>query len=159
MADPPWMTAFLADLARADVAPATCRGYGYDLRHFVAWHASTRGSDFALERLGEYDLRAYRQHPLGAGRRPATINRRLNALRRLCRRAHGAASLRDNVARDLRPARAVRNRQPVGLTDAEVHALLRAAGASGHGLGGAELRLGADDAAGRSACRRGGNAA
>jgi integrase len=28
----------------------------------------------------------------------------------------------------------VRNRQPVGLTDSEVHAVLRAAGASGHGL-------------------------
>ena len=30
--------------------------------------------------------------------------------------------------------RTVRNRQPVGLTDIETHALLRAAGASSHGL-------------------------
>jgi integrase len=30
--------------------------------------------------------------------------------------------------------RTVRNQQPVGLTDVEVHVLLRAAGASSHGL-------------------------
>lgn len=132
--DPPWLTAFLADLARADLAPATQRGYGYDLRHFLAWHSSMQAGGFALERLGEYDLIAYRQHLLAAGRRPATINRRLDALRRLCRWARGAGSLRDDVARGLRPVRTVRNRQPAGLTDAEAHALLSAAGASSHGL-------------------------
>ena len=31
------MAAFLASLARDDLAPATLRGYRYDLRHFVAW--------------------------------------------------------------------------------------------------------------------------
>ena len=35
---------------------------------------------------------------------------------------------------DVRPMRMVRNQQPAGLTDIEVHALLRAAGASSHGL-------------------------
>jgi site-specific recombinase XerD len=39
-----------------------------------------------------------------------------------------------DVVHDVRPVRMVRNRQPVGLTDSEVHAVLRAAGASGHGL-------------------------
>jgi site-specific recombinase XerD len=34
----------------------------------------------------------------------------------------------------VRPMRMVRNQQPAGLTDVEVHALLRAAGASSHGL-------------------------
>src|SRR5690348_10151946 len=86
---------FLTELARTDVAPATRRGYGYDLRHFLAWHASVQNGGFALERLGEYDLIAYRQHLLAAGRRPATINRRLDAVRRLCRWARDAGTLRD----------------------------------------------------------------
>jgi site-specific recombinase XerD len=130
---PDWLGAFLAELARADVAPATCRGCAYDVRHFLAWRASQPG-DFALERLGPYDLIAYRQHLLAAGCRPATINRRLAALRRLCRWANAVGTLRDDAARDFRPVRTVRNRQPAGLTDTEAHALLRAAGASSHGL-------------------------
>ena len=132
--DPAWLTAFLDDLAGADLAPATRRGYGYDLRHFLAWHANVQEGGFALARLGEYDLIAYRQHLLAAGRRPATVNRRLDALRRLCRWARDAGSLSTDVAHGLRPVRTVRNRQPAGLTDAEAHALLRAAGASPHGL-------------------------
>ncbi|MGH8254903.1 MAG: tyrosine-type recombinase/integrase [Steroidobacteraceae bacterium] len=139
--DPPWLTAFLVALKRADLAPATRRGYGYDLRHFLAWRASVQTEDFTLERLGEYDLIAYRQHLLAAGRRPATVNRRLNALRRLCRWAHSVGNLRADVAHGLRPVRVVRNRQPAGLTDAEAHALLRAAGASTHGLAGRNYAL------------------
>jgi integrase/recombinase XerC len=39
-----------------------------------------------------------------------------------------------DVAGNVRPMRTTRNQQPVGLTDIEIHALLRAAGASSHGL-------------------------
>ena len=39
-----------------------------------------------------------------------------------------------DVAGNVRPMRTARNQQPVGLTDIEIHALLRAAGASSHGL-------------------------
>jgi integrase/recombinase XerC len=66
-----------------------------------------------------------------SGRRPATFNRRLDALRRLCRWAQASGSLVTGAARDVRT---VRNQQPVGLTDVEVDAWLRAAGASSHGL-------------------------
>jgi integrase/recombinase XerC len=38
------------------------------------------------------------------------------------------------VVRDIRPVRTVRDRRPAGLTDPEIYALLRAAGASRHGL-------------------------
>ena len=133
-ADPGWMTPFLASLARDDLAPATLRGYRYDLRHFLAWHRTVQDNAFAVEGLAEYELIAYRQHMVAAGRRPATVNRRLDALRRLCRWAQGTDVLTADAARDVRPMRTVRNQQPVGLTDIEVHALLRAAGASSHGL-------------------------
>jgi integrase/recombinase XerC len=110
------------------------RGYRYDLRHFLAWHATVQPDAFALDHLAAFELIAYRQHMVAAGRRPATINRRLDALRRLCRWARGTGTLSGDVVHDLRPVRTVRDRQPAGLTDPEVHALLRAAGASTHGL-------------------------
>jgi site-specific recombinase XerD len=84
-AEPGWMTPFLDSLARDDLAPATLRGYRYDLRHFLAWHRSVQDSAFRIEGLAEFELIAYRQYMVAAGRRPATVNRRLDALRRLCR--------------------------------------------------------------------------
>jgi len=67
------------------------------------------------------------------GLRPATVNRRLEALRRLCRWAQAEGRLPADVAGAVRPVRTERNRQPAGLSTAEVHALLRVAGGSGHG--------------------------
>ena len=32
----------LASLAKDDLAPATLRGYRYDLQHFLAWHQSVQ---------------------------------------------------------------------------------------------------------------------
>ena len=128
------MAAFLASLARDDLAPATLRGYRYDLRHFVAWHRTVHDSPFVLENLAAYELIAYRQHMVAGGLRPATVNRRLDALRRLCRWARGTGTLSADAAGNVRPMRTIRNRQPAGLTDVEIHALLRAAGASSHGL-------------------------
>jgi integrase/recombinase XerC len=128
------MAPFLASLVRDDLAPATLRGYRYDLCHFLAWHRAVQDSPFTLEGLAEYEMIAYRQHMVAAGRRPTTVNRRLDALRRLCRWARGTGALDADVAGNVRPMRTTRNRQPAGLTDVEVHALLRAAGASSHGL-------------------------
>ena len=128
------MAPFLASLAHDDLAPATLRGYRYDLRHFLVWHSTVEDKPFAVERLAEYELIAYRQHMIAAGRRPATVNRRLDALRRLCRWARGTGMLSADAAGNVRPMRMIRNRQPAGLTDVEIHALLRAAGASSHGL-------------------------
>lgn len=132
--DPSWLTRFLASLAREDLSPATLRGYRYDLRHFLRWHQGVTETPFAPDRLAEYDVITYRQHMIAAGRRPATINRRLEALRRLGRWAHSTGVLATDVVRDIRPVRTVRDRRPAGLTDPEIHALLRAAGASRHGL-------------------------
>jgi len=132
--EPPWLGQFRASLAREDLSAATLRGYLYDLRHFLRWHASLEDTPFSPERLAEHDLIAYRQQMIAAGRHPATVNRRLEALRRLGRWAHNRGMLAGDVVHDVRAVRMVRNRRPVGLTDPEVHAMLRAAGASGHGL-------------------------
>ena len=132
--DPGWMAPFLDSLRRADLAAATLRGYRYDLRHFLRWRLGTGRGLATVAELGEHDLIAYRQHMVAAGHRPASVNRRLDALRRLCRWAMLEGSLSTDVARGVRPVRTVRNRQPTGLSDSEVHGLLRAAGASTHGL-------------------------
>src|ERR1700693_2931749 len=132
--DPAWMVPFLDSLAREDLAPATLRGYRYDLRHFLAWHTTVQSGASALAPLAEFELTPSRQHMVAAGRRPATINRRLDALRRLCRWARGTGALNIDAAGNVRPMRTTRHRKPVGLTDIEIHALLRAAGASSHGL-------------------------
>jgi site-specific recombinase XerD len=132
--EPEWMAAFLLTLERDDLAPATVRGYRYDLRHYLAWRRTVHDGAFVIQDLAEHDLIAYRQHMVAAGRRPAAINRRLEALRRLCRWARGTGALTSDVAQGVRPVRTLRDRQPVGLADIEVHAILRAAGASSHGL-------------------------
>jgi integrase/recombinase XerC len=132
--DPDWMTRFIESLRREDLSAATVRGYRYDLRHFLAWHTSLQSPPLLIERLTEFDLMAYRQTLVAAGQRPTTVNRRLDALRRLCRWARDTGTLATDIAGDLRRIRLPRGLQPSGLLDTEVHALLRAAGASSHGL-------------------------
>lgn len=127
------MSRFIDGLRREDCSEATVRGYRYDLRHFLLWHAANHGSG-GVEGLSEFDLIAYRQAMITAGNRPTTVNRRLDALRRLCRWAQATGTIAIDPARDIRRIRLPRKRQPLGLFDAEVHALLRAAGASSHGL-------------------------
>jgi len=130
-----WVVDFLGQLQRDDLAPATVRGYRYDLRQFLRWFNHAKGSSARFEKLAVLDLINYRQHLVKVeGLRPATVNRRLEALRRFCRWAQQSKRLRTNVALDLRPVRTVRNTRPVGLTEPEVHTLLRLAGESGHGL-------------------------
>src|SRR5215469_18480864 len=106
------MAQFLAELARADLSPATVRGYRYDLRHFLCWHRGVTEVPFAPQGLAECEVIAYRQEMIAAGRRPATINRRLEALRRLGRWAHDTGVLTADVVRNIRPVRTVRNRRP-----------------------------------------------
>jgi integrase/recombinase XerC len=63
-----------------------------------------------------------------------SFNRRLEAVRRLLRWAEAYGAMARNVALHVKSVRVVRERGPLGLTAAEVHGLLRAAGESSHGL-------------------------
>jgi site-specific recombinase XerD len=128
--DHSWLVGFRAELERADLAPATVAGYLKDIRLFLGWQVPD--GDFPV--LSEGELLAYRQHLTGHCRlRPATVNRRLEALRRLCRWALAEGRLGNDIAGTVKPVRVERGRQPVGLSGTEVHGLLRAAGRSGHG--------------------------
>jgi site-specific recombinase XerD len=128
------MAPFLTSLTANGLAPATSRGYRYDLRHFLAWYNSFHDRPFAFEALTEPVLTAYRQHMIAAQQQPATINRRLEALNCLGRWACGTGALDVGTLGHVPPMRTIRNRRPDGLTEREVQALLRAAGTSSHGL-------------------------
>jgi site-specific recombinase XerD len=129
--DHPWAAEFVCALGREDLSPLTVRGDARDVALFLGWYAPNK-----LEKLSALDLIHYRQH-LGdeKGLRPASLNRRLEALRRFCRWAHEQKILKSNVAAEVKLARTVRGVRPKGLNEWEIQALLRAAGQSPHGLG------------------------
>lgn len=131
----PWLQPFLDRLAADDLSAATRRGYRYDLQQFAAWYAALHGAPPELPRLTEHDLIAWRQHMLTLRQlKASTINRRLEAVRRLLRWAEASGMVAHSVATDVKTVRMTRDRKPVGLSAAEVHGLLRAAGESSHGL-------------------------
>ena len=74
---------FLKDLERQETSPQTRRAYQLDLLHFAAWFARTVGEGFSPEAVTPTDVRDYRSYLINVDkRRPATVNRRLAALRR-----------------------------------------------------------------------------
>src|SRR5687767_6257073 len=75
--------AFLKDLERQESSALTIRNYRSDLLHFSRWFEGTLGEPFSPAALTPTDIRDYRAHLVTVERRaPATVNRRLAALRR-----------------------------------------------------------------------------
>jgi site-specific recombinase XerD len=126
----PWVAAFLRALGREDLAAVTVRGYRSDLGVFTAWYKG-----HPIEKLTASDLAHFRQH-LSRDRslKPASVNRKMEALRRFCRWAHTTGKLRTDVAAGLKVPRVARGTRPKGLLASEVQALLRAAGQSRRAL-------------------------
>ncbi|MCC6673484.1 MAG: tyrosine recombinase XerC [Planctomycetes bacterium] len=110
--------AFLRHLAQErQAAPNTVRAYAADLRHWLLWRPAARREPDRLE------LRRYVAELMEGGLAPASIQRRLAALRAVC------AYLRERGLLAQDPARLVRGpkvpaRLPRFLTTAEVDALL-----------------------------------
>src|SRR5262245_60716590 len=79
------ITAFLTDLAREPRSERTWVAYRSDLNLFARWLTQTTGDPFAAKALTRIDVRDYKQHLLSVEwRTPATVNRRLAALRAFC---------------------------------------------------------------------------
>src|SRR5262245_4252134 len=130
-----WLEAFTTSLRHADLRPRTVAGYRDDLTQFWRWFQHTHGPHASLQTLHASDLVHYRHQLLHVEQlQPATINRRLQALRRLCRWAVRCGVLTQDPTQELKTLRTSHVYQPLGLHEAEVHALLRVAGASPHGL-------------------------
>lgn len=76
---------FLKALQAEDKSPHTIRAYKSDLAHFLRWYARTVGEEpRSVADITGTDIREYRAHLLNTARAtPATVNRRLAALKRL----------------------------------------------------------------------------
>ncbi len=76
-------TRFEEHLARSALASTTIVNYLADLRTFARWHAGVKGEASYLLELTPDDIREYRRHTqTNEGWTPATINRRLQAVRK-----------------------------------------------------------------------------
>jgi site-specific recombinase XerD len=97
---------FLASLVAEDLSPRTVNGYRQDLLAFRRWYRQSRGTDLRWEKLGANDLINDRQHLVSVERlRPATVNRRLQALRRFCRWARDAEILKADPGETVKSVR------------------------------------------------------
>lgn len=71
------------------MATSTIRSYGYDLTEFFRWMTAARGDSAGPDKIEGIDIYRYRDYLLDERRlSTATINRRLESLRRFCRWAH-----------------------------------------------------------------------
>ena len=126
---------FARSLRAADLAEATRRGYASDLGRFRTWIEDSRGEGVALRQINAVDLANYRQHLIRSEKlRAASVNRKVQALKKFFAWAEHKKLIRANPASTLRFLRRQERTQPKGLRAEEIPALLRAAGQTGHGL-------------------------
>jgi site-specific recombinase XerD len=126
-----WLPDFKQKLIEHDLAPATVQGYLSDIGYFLRWLYELTGAD----EVTSLDIRAYRQYLVQTKRlKAATVNRRLQAIRRLFAWAVQTKRLDKSPAQSVRFMRKAKSKQPAALLASEVHALLRAAEQSSHGL-------------------------
>lgn len=128
----PSITAFLAELERRGRSPRTVKGYREDLQAFARWIQDTFGEPFEPRAVLPADVRDYRAFLL-ARFRPATVNRRLIALRAFFRWLKARGEIPEDPTEGLPLAREVRP-APKALTPQELRRLLRAAHRGGNPL-------------------------
>src|SRR5215207_1035045 len=88
---------FVQALSDQGAAELTIRNYRSDLLHFARWLAGPTAKPFSPAAITPTDIRDYRSHLLNVERRaPATIQRRLAALRKFCQWALGQEQLKED---------------------------------------------------------------
>jgi site-specific recombinase XerD len=79
----PEVVSFIDELRRQETAPKTWQNYKSDLLCFGRWFAGVNDESFTAAAVTPTDIREYRSFLLNVERRtPATVNRRLAALRK-----------------------------------------------------------------------------
>src|SRR5438067_12936721 len=75
---------FYQELERQEASQLTIRNYRSDLSHFSRWFEGSLGESFSPTVVTPTDIRDYRAHLVTVEKRqPATVNRRLAAVRKL----------------------------------------------------------------------------
>ena len=115
-------------LDAAGVSDATRRAYGSDLRDFAAWYGDRPLEEVDVRVLADYTADLGRARP-GGKLAPATISRRLAAVRSLLRFTLGPAQVPEVPLAPRRP-----RRLPDSPKQAEVDGLIEAAGEGGGAL-------------------------
>ena len=126
---------FRATLVRQDLSPATVKAYLHDLKILQDWLDWVHGTQaVSLQEVRTIDLIAFRKCLIqDKGQRPATVNRRVQALRTFFGWLRDQGLVEQSPAERLRFMRRNTRRRPRGLRRREVLALLHAAGSSPHG--------------------------
>jgi len=120
-------TQFIADLNRQEAAVKTVANYLSDLNCFARWFEGSTGEGFAAANVTTTDIRDYRSYlQTTQGRAPATVNRRLAALRRFFQWAIGAGVASENPTLSVKGVQSV-PQGPRSLEKREVDKLIRMA--------------------------------
>ena len=121
------LTRFEEHLARSALASTTIVNYLADLRIFARWHANINGAADSLLELTPDDIREYRRHmQANEGWTPATINRRLQAVRKFYSFAMETGLTESNPASEVRLIPKPGPNPPRALASEEVAGLLQA---------------------------------
>jgi site-specific recombinase XerD len=119
-------TRFEEHLTRSALAATTIVNYLADLRTFARWHAGVEGPSSLLE-LTPDDVREYRRHmKINEGWAPATINRRLQAIRKFYSFAMETGLTESNPASGVRLIPRPEPNLPRALAPEEVASLFQA---------------------------------
>jgi site-specific recombinase XerD len=120
------LTAFLVELARQEAAKKTIVNYRSDLLSFARWFHDATGEEFAAAAVTPTDIRDYKAFlQTTRGCAPATVNRRLAALRKFFQWAVSDGSSSENPTLSIKGVQSV-PRGPRSLEKREVDRLVRA---------------------------------
>ena len=129
------LSEFKTTLVKQDMSHASITSYLQGIKVFTTWILDFYQQDVSLLEATIHDLRAYRDHVSKVLRRkPATINHHIQVLKRFYAWAAQTRLIPDNPASSLHFVKRVASTKPQALSKDEIHALLRAAGLSTHGL-------------------------
>jgi integrase/recombinase XerC len=113
-------------LQERDRSQATIKGYCYDLQQFGRWFEQTNGQQPNLETITPMDVKEYRSYMQTVkGFKPATINRRLRALRTFCRWAVEMGHIATDPTVNIKGIKQQRL-GPKVLDRTEIHRMIRA---------------------------------
>lgn len=129
---------FKKKLIQQELSRVTIQGYIYDISHFSNWLKEIydyKKRKVDIKKIAAADIKAYRQELVKIKRqKAASVNRRMQSLKRFFAWAKQLKLTRINPAQEIRFVRRMPPTKPMALNKGEVHALLRVAGQSPHGL-------------------------